>query len=180
MLSNGCEKRELKSFGLRAIMIFTPIHCSTNMALMLRWRSHLSRTLPEQKIYLAHGDLVNQDDQLYLRWREITRWKLFEKLWISLRTSLQKKYLLPFAEKTKFHFASRLSRQQAVSTFAKNWSRFCEEKIQRRFSSRVYGPLSHRRFFYRRPRFLHQPRLCSRWHRVTHYGIFNKIAFQSA
>jgi UDP-2,3-diacylglucosamine hydrolase len=42
------------------------------------------RTIAGKKIYLAHGDRVNQDDVKYLRWRAWTRSRSFQKavLWL--------------------------------------------------------------------------------------------------
>jgi UDP-2,3-diacylglucosamine hydrolase len=50
------------------------------------------------KVYVAHGDLVNQNDKAYMAWRGITRNKTYRKILNWTPGILAKKYLKPWAE----------------------------------------------------------------------------------
>jgi len=91
-----------------------------------------------QKIYLAHGDLVNHDDQLYLKWRNITRSKVFRRALDFTPNFVAKKYLLPFAEKRSASSrAHHIDRQ--YPRLREMYRSFAQKKFEGGFSAVFMG-----------------------------------------
>jgi len=90
------------------------------------------------KVYLAHGDLVNSADVLYLKWREITRSKFLRQGLDWVPNILAKKYLLPFAEKQSAQSRKYSSRGESPE-LKTLYQEFARKKFAEGFDAVIMG-----------------------------------------
>lgn len=90
------------------------------------------------KVYLAHGDLVDQEDHAYLKWRAFIRHPLFVKTLLACPEPLAQRLLLPMAQKLSVHSRQRDTPNE-LPQVKERFRRFALEKLGSGYSAVVIG-----------------------------------------
>ncbi len=94
---------------------------------------HIIKAYANQRLYLAHGDLVDTEDQKYLDWRAKTRSPLFRKILLLIPPFLQEQLILKIG-----HALSKKSRKKSGAYQSSENSKALKE-LYRKFSENQWN-----------------------------------------
>lgn len=99
--------------------------------------AEITREIGSQKIFLAHGDLVNPHDEAYLKWRAFTRDTRFRGLLSMTPEWIAKRFLLPMAE--SLSRKSRAKERDTEKTIQATYREYAAIQWKKGFSGVILG-----------------------------------------
>jgi len=97
----------------------------------------ITREISNKKVFFAHGDLVNQNDHKYLKWRKFTRSYLLRQVLDKCPNNLAKTVLRPLAN--KISSKSRGLRRDHFVKIQKIYQDYAHKKFQNGISAMFLG-----------------------------------------